>query len=243
MFNRNRTSELVVKHRVSSHSKIFIWAILTLGVLVAGGAIYRYGLSQGGFEFSLASLQQSQFRNTVKQLQGENQELRQTLARAERGLQMDEATYKELDVSLKSSAKQIASLREEISFYRNILSPANKQPGVRIQSLRIEHTDKTSMFHYKLVVIQALKHERQVYGRAKFEITGLQAGKNKVLRYPGVNARAIIVNFKYSQDIKGKFKLPENFTPSRVKVSVTTRGSNGRTIEKEYDWPKKGKRV
>ncbi len=242
MFKRNRTSELVVKHRVSSHSKVIVWAILTLVVLVAGGAIYRYGLSQGGFEFSLASLKQSRFRDTVKQLRNENQELRETLARAERGLQVNETTYSELDDSLKVSAKQIVNLREEISFYRNILSPANKQPGVRIQSLHIEPTEKVSLFQYKLVVIQALKHERQVYGRAKFEISGLQAGKNTVLQYPGTNSRAIVVNFKYFQDIEGKFKLPENFTPSRVKVRITTRGRGGKTIEKEYNWPK-GKRA
>ncbi len=238
MFKRNRTSELVVKHRVSSNSKVFMWAILTLVVLVTGGAIYRYGLSQGGFEFSLASLKQSQLRDTVKELRSENQELRETLARSERGLQMNETTYKALDDSLQTSAKQIVQLREEISFYRNILSPANKQPGVRIQSLRIEPTEKASLFQYKLVVIQALKHERQVFGRARFEISGLQAGKSTVLQYPGTNGRAIVVNFKYFQDIKGKFKLPENFTPSRIKVSVTTRGRNGRTIEKEYAWPR-----
>jgi len=238
MLKRNRTSELVVKPRVSSRTKVLTWAILTLTVLVAGGAIYRYGLSQGGFEFNLASLKQSQLRGSVKQLQGENQDLRETLARSERSLQMNETTYKELDDSLKASAKQIFKLREEISFYRNILSPANKQTGVRIQSLYIEPTGKASLFQYKLVVIQALKHERQVYGRAKFEITGLQGGKNTVLQYPGANGRAIVVNFKYFQDIEGKFKLPENFTPSNVKVSVTVRGRNGKTIEREYSWPR-----
>ena len=109
---------------------------------------------------------------------------------------------------------------------------------MRIQSLYIEPTGKASLFQYKLVVIQALKHERQVYGRAKFEISGLQGGKKTVLRYPGANGRAIVVNFKYFQDIEGKFKLPENFTPSRVKVSVTTRGRNGKTIDREYNWPR-----
>lgn len=241
MLKRNRTSELVVKHRVSSRTKVLVGAILILSILIAGGAIYQQGLSQGGFEFSLASLKQSQLRDSVRQLHSENQELRETLARAERGLQMNETTYKELDNSLKSSAKQIVQLREEISFYRNILSPANKQPGVRIQSLHIVPTDKVALFQYKLVVIQALKHERQVYGRAKFEISGLQAGKNTVLQYPGSNGRAIVVNFKYFQDIEGKFKLPENFTPSRVKVSVTTRGRNGKTIEKEYNWPRRNR--
>jgi hypothetical protein len=238
MIKRNRTSELVVKHRVSSHTKIIFAAIATLAVIVAAGAIYQYGLSQGGFEFSIASLKQSRLEKKVETLEGENQELRESLARAERSLQMNETTYKELDQSLKASAQEIVKLREEISFYRNILSPENKQPGVRIQSLHIEGTEKVASYQYKLVVIQALKHDRSVFGRARFEITGLQAGKNKVLEFPGAKSRPIVVNFKYFQDIEGKFDLPANFEPSRIKVIVSTRGRDAKTIEKEYNWPR-----
>lgn len=238
MIKRNRTSELVVKHRVSSHTKIIFTAIAILAVLVAAGAIYQYGLSQGGFEFSIASLKQSRLEKKVETLEGENQELRESLARAERSQQMNETTYKELDQSLKVSAQEIVKLREEISFYRNILSPENKQPGVRIQSLHIEGTGKDASYQYKLVVIQALKHDRAVFGRASFEISGLQAGKNKVLEFPGAKSRPIVINFKYFQDIEGKFDLPANFEPSRIKVIVSTRGREAKTIEKEYNWPR-----
>jgi hypothetical protein len=238
MIKRNRTSELVVKHRVSTHTKFMIFAIAVLLVLVAAGGIYQYGLSQGGFEFSIASLKQTRLENKVKNLEGENQELRESLARAERALQMNETTYKELDESLKTSAQEIVRLREEISFYRNILSPENKQPGVRIQSLRIEPTEKATRFQYKLVVIQALKHDRQVRGRARFEISGLQAGKNTVLEFPGRQSRPIVVNFKYFQDIEGSFELPANFEPDQVKVIVKTSGREAKTLEKEYNWPK-----
>lgn len=236
MFKRNRTSELVVKHRVSSRAKVLTVAIIILAFLAAAATIFQYGLSQGGFEFLLASRKHSKLRENVKTLQEENQNLREVLARSERTLQMNETTYKELDVSLKSSSQEIVQLREEISFYRNILSPANKQPGLRIQSLKIISTDKPTRFQYKLVVIQALKHDRTVYGRAKFEITGLQAGKNKVLQYPGAKRRPIVVSFKYFQNIEGHFELPANFEPSQIKVRITTRGRNAKSIEKQYPW-------
>jgi hypothetical protein len=240
MIKRNRTSELVVKPRVSAHAKFMIFAVGVLLVLLAAGGIYRYGLSQGGFEFSIASLKQTRLENKVKNLEGENQELREQLARSERALQMNETTYKELDESLKTSAQEIVRLREEISFYRNILSPENKQPGVRIQSLHIEPTEKAAVFQYKLVVIQALKHDLQVRGSARFEISGLQAGKNTTLQFPGKQSRQIIVNFKYFQDIEGKFELPANFEPDLVKVVVQTSGREAKTLEREYNWPKLG---
>lgn len=238
MLKRNRTSELVVKHRVSTNLKVITAAVFILAILVAAGAIYEYGLSQGGFEFSIASLKQSRLEKRLQKLKSENQELREALARSERTLQMNETTYKELADSLTGSAQEIVKLREEISFYRNILSPENKQPGVRIQSLHIDSTEKNTVYQYKLVVIQALKHDRAVRGSARFEIAGLQAGKNTVLQFPGPKSRSIIVNFKYFQDIEGKFELPANFEPNQIKVIVSTRGREAKNIERKYAWPR-----
>jgi hypothetical protein len=206
--------------------------------LGTGAGIYRYGLHMGGFEFDIASRAQSNLRNRIQTLESENQGLRESLARSERSLQMNETAYQELDKALKQSAKDIVNLREEISFYRNILSPENKQPGVRIQSLHINGTDKPSTYNYKLVVIQALKHDSQVRGKAAFEIIGLHQGKNSVLEFPDSKSRTIVVNFKYFQNIEGQFDLPPAFEPSRIKVTVQTYGSEGKILEREYPWPR-----
>jgi hypothetical protein len=172
----------------------------------------------------------------MRKLQDENRELQESLARSQRTIQMDQAAYQDLDKSLKASAQEIVKLREELNFYRNIISPADKKSGLRIQTLYIEAAGGTNQYRYKLVLIQALKHESTVQGRASFEISGMQVGEDMVVKVPTANERPILVNFKYFQDIEGKLELPRNFQPKRVKVTITTPGGTS-MAEATYNWP------
>ncbi len=234
---RNKTTgAVVIKRQLAPRTKLLI--VGGAGVLAVGAAIfvYEHGLSMAGFERTLAVQQQSELQGENGNLKDENQQLREALARAERTIQMDQAAYLDLDKSLQGSAQEIVKLREELNFYRNIISPADKQGGLRIQSLDIQPTGSGGLFRYKLVLIQALKHERSIYGTVNLEVIGSQSGQNATIKIPGANERPIQVNLKYFQDIEGKFDLPRGFHARSVKISVTTAGG-GPTVEAVYDWP------
>jgi hypothetical protein len=236
IFNPNKTGELIVKPRVAPRTKLLVAVLVAVGLIFTAGWIYNYGLSVAGFHIQSASREQESLRSDIKRLEEANEELRVSLARAQRTLQMDQSSYQELDRSLKASAQEITKLREELNFYRNIISPVDKKAGLRIQSLAIEPVGNTSQFRYKLVLIQALKHDRSISGTAQFEISGMQAGQDSVLTYPKPPQRTISVNFKYFQDIEGKFELPRNFKPRQIKVTVTTAGGT-QNVEEIYTWP------
>ncbi len=237
MFNRNRTSEMIVKPAYSPRLKMTIALIFAVLVIIGGATIYNYGLSSAGFESLLASAAQKGLKTSISGLRQENDQLKDSLARAERTLQMDQAAYIELNQSLKQSAAEIAKLREDLNFYRNIISPPNKKEGVRIQSLEIDKTLEKYTYKYKLVLIQALKHDYLVRGSAKLEVTGIQAGKSKKLVFPGQKTKSIKINFRYFQEFMGELKLPGNFEPKDVKIIVATRGRNAAKIERSYSWP------
>lgn len=228
---------MIVKPAYSPKVKMGIAATIAGIVVLAGVGLYNYGLSSAGFERFLADRTAAGLKDKTSSLERENAQLREALARAERTLQMDKAAYDELNQSLKGSTAEITKLREDLNFYRNIISPPNKKGGLRIQSLNIEKGLEGHTYKYKLVLIQALKHDRLVVGKARFHITGLQAGKSTVLEIPESNAKSIGVNFRYFQDIEGEIKLPANFEPRSIKVNVTTRGRGATTVEETYNWP------
>ncbi len=235
---RNRTGELVVKPRYSPRVKLFVAGLAAVLLIVTGGAIYNHGMNMAGFDRLSAYQHQQVLRSDVDRLRQENQGLREGLARAQRDVQMDQTAYQELDQSLKDSAKQIQKLQEEVSFYRNIISPTNKIAGLQIQSLRIKPMPGSSnQYQYSLVLIQALKHDQTIYGRARFEISGVRAGQDVVLAFPARNDKPITVNFKYFQELDGNIQLAGDFKPQRVKVSVTTTGAGAQTLEQSYNWP------
>lgn len=236
MFEKHKLGDLVIKPRYSPRIKLLLAISATVVLLAAAGWIYNYGLNMAGFERQSAEQTQHNLQGETRKLKDENQEMRESLARAQRTIQMDQTAYQELDKSLKTSAQEIVKLREELNFYRNIISPADKKGGLRVQSLSIEAAGDANRYRYKLVLIQALKHERIVQGQASFEINGTQGGDEKMLKFPVSNERSIAVNFKYFQDIEGKLELPRNFQPKRIKVSVTT--SNGaQSVEAVFAWP------
>ncbi len=243
LFKQKKTGELIVKPRYSPRVKLFIAGLIVVVLLVTSGVIYNHGLSMAGFESLTALRQQQGLQEVVAQLKQDNQALRDSLARAERSLQMDQTAYQDLDRSLKTSSQAIVRLREELNFYRNIISPPNKKTGLRIQSLKVEaagddDTTATSKYHYKMVLIQALKHDRKISGKARFEINGVQGGENTTIRFPQAADKPISFSFKYFQDIEGQIELPQNFEPRTIKVNVTSRGRDAQKIEQIYPWPK-----
>ncbi len=239
IFSRRSTGDLVVKPRYAPHVKLFITGVIVIVALVSGGAIYNHGLSTAGFERLAASQQQQGLQNQIARLEADNQSLREALARAERTLQMDQTAYQDLDRSLKASAEEIVRLREELNFYRNIISPPNKKSGLRIQSLKLQPVSSNNRtYRYKMVLIQALKHDFLVTGKARFEVSGMRDGENVVLRFPQPTDTPISFNFKYFEDIEGQLELPAGFQPQWIKVNVTSRGRNAETVEQTYPWPR-----
>jgi hypothetical protein len=225
------TGAVVVRRQLSSRAKLLIAGGVGIALVGAVIFIYEHGLSMAGFERTLAVQQQSKLEQDNTTLQDENQQLREALARAERTIQMDQAAYQELDKSLQGSAQEIVKLREELNFYRNIISPADKKGGLRVQSLDIQPVGTAGSYRFKLVLIQALKHDHSIYGTVNMEVTGLQGGQSTVIKIPATQ-----VNLKYFQDIEGKFDLPRSFRARSVKVIVTTTGG-GQPVEAVYDWP------
>jgi hypothetical protein len=239
-FSKHKTGELVIKRRTSPRVKLFIAGFVVLLLMVAGGALYTYGLTAAGVDRFSIFRQQSALREEIKHLKDDNLELRETLARAQRTLQMDQVAYQELDRSLKDSAKEITKLREEVAFYRNIISPSNKVGGLQVERLNVERAGNPAdnAYRYKLVLIQALKHEHTIYGRARLDVSGAQDGRDAVLAFPGAADKPHQVNFKYFQEFSGVMKLPRNFQPSNIKISITTTSPQAQTLEQNYAWPK-----
>jgi len=236
MIDLNKPGELIIKQRYSPRMKLLLAVMAAVLLLASAGFIYNYGLNRAGFEAQSAQETQQTLQDEMRKLQDENRELQESLARSQRTIQMDQAAYQDLDKSLKASAQEIVKLREELNFYRNIISPADKKSGLRIQNLYIEPAGGANQFRYKLVLIQALKHESTVQGRAIIEVSGMQVGEDTLLRFPAANERPIQVNFKYFQDIEGKLELPRNFQPKRVKVYIKTSGGTS-LAEATYAWP------
>lgn len=240
LFSKHKTGELIIKRRYSSRVKLFIAGLVVLMLIVTGGALYNYGLTAAGVDSFSIFRQKSALREEMKRAKDENLELRETLARAQRTLQLNQVAYQDLDRRLKESDVEINKLREEVSFYRNIISPTNKVGGLQIERLNVERSGPAAahQYRYKVVLVQSLKHDHTVYGRVRLEVSGVQEGKDTVLTFPGPNDKQLSLSFKYFQELEGILKLPPNFQPARILVRINVTSPVAQTLEQNYAWPK-----
>lgn len=231
-----KIDELVVRPRYSARRRLFIAALGLLVFLLSAFLLYDYGLTMAGFDRSTVNARQKALMVEITELQEQNQSLRESLARAELLVETNQTAYQELDQTLKASAQETLKLREELEFYRNIISPTGKTGGLQIQRLHITQGGGAGQYRYRLVLIQALKHERNVGGRIEFDVMGEKEGAASKVRFPNGES-AIGFNFKYFQNIEGKWDLPAGFNPKEVVVRVLTAGADS-GVEQTFPWPR-----
>lgn len=224
--------------------------IAVASFIIATGAwlLYSYARTTTISDFEHAQLDRDR-------LSAENQKLERQLreARAEAQKARDDAAYakssadidgqacQQVKASLAGLQSEAADLREQLAFYRGIVSPDEANAGVRVYDFKVEKSKIGASYRFDLVLIQSVRHERRVEGRIDASISGLTRGQRQTLKLSDIavgDARNLVFSFKYFQEFSGDFRLPEGFRPVRVTVSVVPDGAGQSAVEEQYDWSK-----
>ncbi|HET9122903.1 MAG TPA: DUF6776 family protein [Acidiferrobacteraceae bacterium] len=232
---RNHTGDVVVQPRSSRTTRWLLGAAAAACVVALGIALYFHGLAMAGYDRNAALAHERRLKHALVVLRQENRGLRQSLAVAERSVQMDEVAYRDLHASLQRSADTITRLQERVDLYKAILAPASPLQGVTIERLQLSPL-LNRRYRYTLILVQPLEARGPVAGRLRFRIAGTGGPTNEVVFPPKVDT-ALGVHFKYFQDVEGTLSLPPGFTPTAVEVDVRTQG---RLIQKTFPWPAAG---
>ena len=167
-------------------------------------------------------------------------DLKQKVAILETNLEVDRTSYKEVEESLAGLQTKILEQRDAIAFYRGIVSPADGNAGLRVQDLKFTRGEKEREFNVRLVLVQAMKHDRKVSGEVSLSIVGSQDGIKTTYAYaellPDEVDEAWPFSFRYFQDFDRRLVLPDGFTPEQVTVEVRSRTRSISSIEETFDW-------
>lgn len=215
-------------------------------------ALVAAGLALGAAGYYLAEYQQEtrdqrvtrlemQRKSMLKeneQLTGENDDLKARVAILERSKQIDDKAYADVDTYLKQLRGEILELREEVAFYRGIVS-SNETKGVLIHTFIVEREGSTDAYRYSLVLTRNMRNDRLVSGTVNLLVSGEMHGDLKQLSLKEVSdsdSSALKFRFKHFQRLEGRMTLPKGFVPHRVVVNVQTRGGRRTDVEKAFDW-------
>lgn len=214
--------------------------LIILAMSMAAWSLYEYGRFSAGFDSSEAGQLRSTWEDTRETLEASISKLRAEKAILERASQIERQAYSELDETLRQLQAEILELKEELAFYRGIVSPRDAARGLRLQNVKLEANGQPEGYRYKIILTQVLKNDRVAYGRVNFSVEGALNGVSTNLELSKLTEKSVKdlnYRFKYFQSLEGNIQLPKGFQPMRVRVQVLPWGRQEDEIVKSINWP------
>ena len=229
---------------LQGHGPVRMWTsrAVVAALIVAGSyLVYEFGRIQAGYNVLDAASERQDHAAHIDGLEDEILALKEQIALLETHRDIDSEAYRDVEASLTELQTKIQEQRDAIAFYRGIVSPADGKSGLRVQDLRLTRGKAEREYNIRLVLVQAMKHDRKVSGDVKLSIAGDQNGVETTYTYaqllPDETQKNWNFSFRYFQDFERQVVLPDGFTPERVNIEVRSRTRSIASIEQSFSWP------
>ncbi len=224
-----------------SSRRVVLFAAAALAVLVGTGyLVFELGRYQGGYSVLDQRREHAALQQIIAQQAADTDELRRQTTMLQTSQEIDRETYARVEINLSELQLKIQIQEEELAFYQGIISPEDGYAGLRIQSLNLTHTERERHYLLRLVLVQAISHDRRVSGVVRLNIVGtrdgeaIELGPAEFLVDPG--SGDIPYAFRYFQGLQGELALPANFEPNQVNVEIRPQGAGGQPILHSFEW-------
>lgn len=215
-------------------------AIIVVLTLVSVYLVFEFGRIKGGYDIVETGNNNQAYEDHIMRLDNQIVDLKQELVILETNREVDRESYREVEDSLSELQVKIQEQRDAIAFYRGIVSPSDGKPGLRVQDLILTRGKQEREFNIRLVLVQAMKHDRKVSGDVNLTVLGNVDGVEKSFTLTEILAtdaeRAWPFSFRYFQDFQRLVVLPDGFTPERITVEVRSRTRSISSIEESFAW-------
>lgn len=235
-----KTGELIVK----SHRPWQRWLLLIgswMGVFFVGLFFYWLGQTQAGYDLVETAREREALQQAIAEQINKNKRQSEQATMLERTQDIDRQSYEVVRNELKQLQEEILELREEVEFYRGIVSPRERQAGLDIQTFKLEPADEERLYHFELVMSQVLKNDRFVKGVVKLFVHGVQNGEPLSLDFRDITPNKSVgrsLSFRYFQRMEGEIRLPEGFVPRSVMIEMVPQKRN--PVSKTFAWQEVG---
>ncbi len=227
---------------VKPHRPWLTRIVLGLGaitLIIGGWTLFDYGRYLAGYDSATYTEERQVLLDVNSELEQKVDRLREKKVQLERAAQIERQAYDELDTTLKVLQGEILELKEELAFYRGIVSPQDASSGLHLQRFKILANGKSRSYRYKIVLTQVLKNDRLATGKVRINVDGLINNQPKTLSLKQLSEKPVKelnYRFKYFQKLEGNLTLPKGFTPFRVNIDIVPRSRKRNSIEKTINW-------
>ena len=216
---------------------IFV-TLLALG-MAAGG--YYGGVINSVDEIQALSLQRDTLENSLADAEHTISSLSQRVSILEKGGEVDRKATEGVRQTVIELKAQIATLEEEVSFYKGIMAPSGNDKGLRVSKIDVTREENSNRYRYSIMLTQVADNRSYISGLAAVNVVGLMNGERVILPLrdldSDVTELGVKFRFRYFQEISGTLTLPAQFVPEQVQVVSQSTGSKAQRVEETINWP------
>ena len=169
----------------------------------------------------------------------DNQTLEAKTVYRERQLQVERAAQRTLTEEIAALQDESMQLKEELAFYRGILSENATSGELKLHSFKINKGKLQNQYEYHVLLIQSGRHDKWAQGRLMLNLKGMKDGEGMTL--PLRNGQDLIgpikINFKYYQRVDGQFTLTDVLEDMSVELTLIEPGARQPKITQQLDLP------
>lgn len=220
---------------------------LVLLALVGGiGGWQLYALGQANAEAELVALrlERDQLAARLATQTADYREVQRRLAMLERSSQVDAEAYAGIRAERTALDNEIHQLREELNFYRGIMSPSTAKVGLQAQDFVVEPVaGSPDQVQIRLMLVQIKNNQQLARGNLEMTLSGEQDGQPRQYRMEQLSIAklsGIKYRFRYFQPVEDIWLLPQGFHPRQLNVKAVAANAKQPALEWTFSWPDNG---
>ncbi len=230
------------RYLVKPHDPWKVWVLrgaLASVLLAAGWTFYELGVIHAGYHRAASNAEIQQLTEQLGELQVRLEALTEENVQLSSNTAIEATATQQVNERLDQLNQESLELKEELVFYRSLLSPSELEPGLQILGVQLVKNAKEHSYGYKIVLTQRRNRNRFADGKVEMSITGMLEGESTQLESTNVLADKkgeLQFRFKNFQSLEGQLTLPTGFQPQMVLVKVNPRSQRLKKIERNYEW-------
>lgn len=145
----------------------------------------------------------------------------------------------DLQSNLSSQQLEIAALREEVTHYREVISPGAVAKGIQISELRLVQGADSNQFVFELRLAQLGAETPLVRGVLGIVVEADAGGEKVEMAMQELGAFDVYpfkVAYRHFQHVSGKFLIPAGHSPLRLVVTLRVDGKVNKPLIRSFPW-------
>lgn len=210
-------------------------------MLAATMAMFFFlGWGYQDYQLERLQLEREFLLSRIDELEVRNHNLVQKNAHLLGGSKIERDAYEIANQELVRLQRQLLEQKEELAFYRGIVSPNDTRLGVNLQSFEVRKKNNQNHFSYKLILTKNGKSTVKVRGDARILIRGEQNGDVSELEIAQLTLEKSAPNtkfaFRYFQVFEGDIALPDGFKPFEVEIGIKPTTKKVESFSETISW-------